>query len=155
MVAHGAIGVVGRVGFLGRHIEARKQANGFVEVKVIDMTAPFFVQKLQDKQAQQRTDRGYHRGARITRLADQLIEAHPGQQGQEEKYPRDARAQAAPWSKAQRARIGDDCSLREGWGCGLRLPLGSSQLRLHKKGGTSPACTWARNLQTMERNEVS
>src|SRR5215217_6455857 len=38
---------------------------------------------------------------------------------------------------------------------GLRLPLGAPQRRLHKKGGTSPACPWARNRQTIERNEVS
>src|SRR5512134_409323 len=155
MVAYGAIGVVGGVGFLGGHIEARKQANGLVEVKVVDVAAPLFVQELQDEQAQQRTGRGHHRGARIAGLADQLIEAHTGQQGQEEKYPRDARAQATSRSKAQRASIGDDCRLRDGWFWALRLALGSPQGRLPKKGGTSPACTWARNRQTIERNEVS
>ena len=61
MVAYGAIGVVGGVGFLGGHIEARKQANGLVEVKVVDVAAPLFVQELQDEQAQQRTGRGHHR----------------------------------------------------------------------------------------------
>ena len=116
MVAHGAIGVVGRVGFLGRHIEARKQANGLVEVKVVDVAAPFFVQQLQDEQAQQRTGRGHHRGARIAGLADQVLEVYTGQQGQEEKHPRDARAQATSRSQAQGAHIGDDCRLWDGWG---------------------------------------
>src|SRR6266571_499531 len=153
MVAYGAIGVVGRVGFLGGHIETRKQANSLVEVKVVDVAAPFFVQELQDEQAQQRTGRGHHRGARIAGLADQVLEVYTGQQGQEEKHPRDARAQAPSRSKAQRTRIGDDCRLRDGWG--LRRPLGAPEERLYKKGGTSPACTWARNRQTIERNEVS
>jgi hypothetical protein len=108
-----------------------------------------------DRTTQQRTGRGNHCGARIVGLADQVIEAHTGQQEQEEKQSRDARAQTAPWSKAQRARIGDDGGLREGGVWRVRLPLRSPQVRLHKKGGTSPACTCARNLQTMERNEVS
>src|SRR4029450_6814220 len=120
-----------------------------------DVAAPFFVQELQDEQAQQRTGRGHHRGARIAGLADQVLEVYTGQQGQEEKHLRDTRAQATSRSQAQRARIGDDCRLWDGWGWGLRLPLGSPQGRLHKKGGTSPACTWARNRQTIERNEVS
>src|SRR5215813_13380132 len=147
MVAYGTIGVVGRVGFLGRHIEARKQAHGLVEVKVVDVAAPFFVQELQDEQAQQRTGRGHHRGARIAGLADQVLEVYTGQQGQEEKHPRDARAQATAWSQAQRAGIGDDWRLWDGWGEGLRLPRRSPQGRLPKKGGASPACTWARNRQ--------
>src|SRR5467141_2318079 len=155
MVAYGAIGVVGRVGLLGGHIEARKHAHGLVAVQVVDVATPFFVQKLQDEQAQQRTGRGHHRGARRAGLADQLIETHTGQQGQKEKHPRDARAQATSRSKAQRASIGDDWRLWEGWCWNLRLPLGSPQGRLPKKGGASPACTWARNRQTIERNEVS
>src|SRR4029434_2524803 len=155
MVAYGAIGVVGRVGFLGRHIEARKQANGLVEVKVVDVAAPFFVQELQDEQAQQCTGRGHHRGARIAGVANQLLEVYTGQQGQEEKHPCNARAQATSRSQAQRTRIGDDGRLRDGWFWGLRLPLGAPQGWLPKKGGTSPACTWARNRQTIERNEVS
>ena len=123
-VTHSAIGVVGRVGFLGRHIEARTQAHGLVEVKVVDMAAPFLVQELQDEQAQQRTGRGHHRGARIVGVADQVLEVYTGQQGQEEPS-RDARAQATSWSQAQRARIGDDCRLWDGWGEGVRLPLRS------------------------------
>jgi hypothetical protein len=58
-------------------------------------------------------------------LADQLIEAHTGQQGQEEKHPRNARAQATSWRKAQRASIGDDGRLRDGWFWGLRLARGA------------------------------
>jgi hypothetical protein len=50
---------------------------------------------------------------------------YTGQQGQEEKHPRDARAQATSRRKAQRTRIGDDCRLWDGWFWGLRLPLGS------------------------------
>ena len=88
-------------------------------------------------------------------MADQLLEAHPSQQGQEEKHPRAARAQATARSKAQRASVGDDCRRRNGWGWGLRLPLGAPQGRLPKKGGPAPACTWARNRQTIERNEVA
>ena len=152
MVAHGAIGVVGRVGFLGRHIEARKQANGLVEVKVVDVAAPFFVQQLQDEQAQQRTGRGHHRGARIAGLADQVLEVYTGQQGQEEKHPRDARRRR-PGARLK-ARTSATTVVSGTAGRGLRLPLGSPQGRLHKKG-TSPACTWARNRQTIERNEVS
>src|SRR5215831_3341823 len=144
MVAYGAIGVVGRVGFLGGDIAARKQAHGLVEVKVVDVAAPFFVQKLQDEQAQQRTGRGHHRGARITGVTDQVLEVYTGQQGQEEKHSRDARAQATSRSKAQRASIGDDCRLWDDWFC-VRLPLRAPQRRLRKKGETSPACTWARN----------
>src|SRR5689334_20727591 len=98
MVAHGAIGVVGRVGFLGGDIEARKQVNGLVAVKVVDVAASFFVQELQNEQAQQRTGRGHHRGARIAGVADQVLEVYTGQQGQEEKHSRDARAQATSWS---------------------------------------------------------
>jgi hypothetical protein len=82
-------------------------------------------------------------------------EVSTGQQGQAEKHPGDPRAQATSRSQAQRARIGDDGRLWDGWGWGLRLPLGSPQGRLPKKGGPSPACTWARNRQTIERNEVS
>src|SRR2546423_14052031 len=137
MVAYGAIGVVGRVGFLGGHIEARKQANGLVEVKVVDVATPFFVQELQDEQAQQRTGRGHHRGTRIAGVADQVLEVYTGQQGQEEKHPSDARAQATSRSKAQRARIGDGCRLWDGWGWGLRLPPGSAQGRLAPKGEAS------------------
>jgi len=33
-------------------VEASKQANGLVEVQVVDVAAPFFVQELQDEQAQ-------------------------------------------------------------------------------------------------------
>ena len=155
MVAYGARGVVGRVGLLGGPMEARQQANGLVDVQVIDGAAPFFVQELQDEQAPQRTGRGHHGGARIAGIADQLREVYTGQPGQAEQHPRDARAQATSRSKAQRARIGGDCRLRDGWFWGVRLPLGSPQGRLPKKGGTSPACTWARNRQTIERNEVS
>src|SRR5215813_4694208 len=155
MVAYGAIGVVGRVGFLGGDIEARKQAHSLVEVKVVDVAAPFFVEELQDEQAQQRTGRGHHRGARIAGGADQVLEVYTGQQGQEEKQSRDARAQAPSRSKAQRTRIGDDGRLWDGCFWNWRLPLGAPQGRLPKKGGTSPACTWARNRQTIERNEVS
>src|SRR5467141_2731114 len=50
MVAYGAIGVVGRVGFLGGHSEARKQAHGLVAVQVVDVATPFFVLKLLDKE---------------------------------------------------------------------------------------------------------
>src|SRR5712691_2483422 len=155
MVAYGAIGVVGRVGLLGGHMEARTQAHGLVEVQVVDVATPCCVQKLQNEQAHQRTGRGNHRRARIAGLADQWIEAHTGQQGQEEKPPRDARAQATSRSKAQRARISDDCRLWDGWLWDWRLPLGSPQGRLPTKGGASPACTWARNRQTIERNEAS
>src|SRR5713101_1975087 len=155
MVASGARGIGGRVGFLGGPSEARKQAHGLVAVQVVAVATPFFVQKLQDEHAQQRTGRGHHCGARRAGLADQLIEAHTGQQGQEENPPRDARAQATSRSKAQRARIGDDGRLWDSWCWDVRLPLGSPQGRLPKKGGASPACMWARNRQTIERNEVS
>jgi hypothetical protein len=33
-------------------MEARTPANGLVEVQVVDVAAPFFVQELQDEQAQ-------------------------------------------------------------------------------------------------------
>src|SRR6266849_10138491 len=115
MVAYGAIGIVGRVGFLGGHSEARTQAHGLVEVQVVEVATPFFVQKLQDEHAQQRTGRGHHCGARRAGLADQLIEAHTGQQVQEEQPPRDARAQATSRSKAQPARIGYYCRLWDSW----------------------------------------
>jgi len=49
-------------------------------------------------------------------LADQVLEVYTGHQGQEEKHPRDARAQATAGSQAQRAGIGDDCRLWDGWG---------------------------------------
>src|SRR5262249_18731560 len=98
---------------------------------------------------------GHHRGARIAGVADQVLEVYTGQQGQEEKQSRDARAQAPSRSKAQRTRIGDDGRLWDGCFWNWRLPLGAPQGRLPKKGGTSPACTWARNRQTIERNEVS
>src|SRR5215831_8768197 len=155
MVAYGTIGVVGRVGFLGGHIEARKQAHGLVEVKVVDVAAPFFVEELQGEQAQQRTGRGHQRGARIAGVADQVLEVYTGQQGEEEKQARDARAQAPSRSRAQRTHIGDDGRLWAGCFWSWRLPLGAPEGRLHKKGGASPACTWARNRQTIARNEVS
>ena len=80
---------------------------------------------------------------------------YTGQPGQEEQPSRDARAPAPSRSQAPRTRSGDDGRLWEGCFWHWRLPLGAPQGRLPQKGGTAPACTWARNRQTSERPAVS
>ena len=135
LVAHGARGGVGRGGWLRRPSEAHTQAHGLVAVQVVEVAAPVLVQQLQDEPAHQRPGRGHHRGARLAGVADQGLAVATGHQGQAEQHPRDARAQATSRSQAQGAHSGDDGRFWDGWGRGLRLPLGSPQGRLPKKGG--------------------
>ena len=155
MGASGARGGGGGGGCLRGPMEARQPANRCVAVQVVAVAAPCFVQQLQDEQAPQRTGRGHQRGARRAGVADQGRAAHTGQPGQAEQHPRNARAQATSWRTAQRARSGDARRRRDGWGRGLRRALGAPEGGLPTKGGTSPACTWARTRQTRERHEVS
>jgi hypothetical protein len=47
MSPHRAIGIFGGIGLIRRYVEAGKQADRLIEVKVIDMTATFLVQELE------------------------------------------------------------------------------------------------------------
>jgi len=94
VVASGALGGGGRVGWLRGHLEARTPADGLRDVPVVAVAAPFLVQALADQQASPRPGRGHHRGARRAGVTDPWLAVSTGQQGQDEPHPCDARAQA-------------------------------------------------------------
>jgi hypothetical protein len=53
VVPAGAVGVGGRIGLFRQDVEAGEQAQGLVEVEVIDIAAPLLVEELQRQQTQQ------------------------------------------------------------------------------------------------------
>jgi hypothetical protein len=85
MTTFGAVRVVGGVALLGENVQAGKQAQRLVEVKVADVAPALFVQQLQGQQAQQGTRSRHHARTRIAGLMDELVELQPGQQRQEQE----------------------------------------------------------------------
>jgi hypothetical protein len=111
----GAVGVVGGVGGLGQDVEAGEQAEGLIEVEIADVTASLLIEQLQRQQAQQSTGGGYHRRARIAGLVDDLVEAQPSQQGQEQKEAGDAGPEVSSSGEVQLATVGNGRGVRADW----------------------------------------
>jgi hypothetical protein len=84
-------------------------------------------------------------------LLDEMIEAHLGQQRQEEKDPRHPRAMASSRSQIQLADIGDSGFFPLGrlWS-GVVLGM-SSPPRSGEKGELRPVWHWLRKSRTRER----
>ena len=105
--AGGPIRVVGGEGLLGEDVQAGEEAQGLVEVEVVDVTAPLLVEELQRQQRQDRGGRGHPLRARIVRGGDEPVEVDLGQQGEEEEDPSRARVQPPPGGQVQGPLISD------------------------------------------------
>jgi hypothetical protein len=86
-----AIGVVGGEALLGRDVQPGEQAQGPLEVEVVDVAAPLLVQELQRQEAQQGGGGGDHLRPRVAGPLDQLVEPQARQQREEQEQARDAR----------------------------------------------------------------
>src|SRR5512135_1733536 len=102
----GPVRVVGREALLGWDIEASEEAHGLITVEVVDMASTPFVQELQGQQAEHRAHRGDHLRSGVTGLGNEVVEAEPDQQRQEDEEAGDAAAHASSRSEVQLTTIG-------------------------------------------------
>ena len=75
----GAVGVIGGEGLLGEDVQPGEEAQGLVEVEVVDVAASLLVEELQGQEGQDRCGRGDHLRARIVGGDDEPVEANSGQ----------------------------------------------------------------------------
>jgi hypothetical protein len=140
-----AIGVIGGEGLFGKDIEAGEEAEGGVEVEIVDMAASFLVEKFEDEEAEQSAGWGNHVGARVARLLAELIEAELREEGEKEKQAGDRRAQGFFGGRVEDPAVGDSGRMRSRRVIMVRLALGPSALWRGKKGGVCPSRIWAWN----------
>lgn len=129
-----AIGVVGGETFLGQDVEAGEQSEGGVEIEVVDVAAPFLVQKLQRQQAQERAGRRDHVRAGIAGLLNEAVEAELGEHGPEQEDAGDARVPRLFGRPRQHSTIGDVGRGRPR-GAGTAVRGRSAPWPIGKKGG--------------------
>lgn len=137
VLAGGPIRVVGGEGLLGEDVQPGEEAQGLVEVEVIDMAAAFLVEELQRQQGQDRGGGGDHLRAGVGRGGDEPVEADAGQQGKEEEDPGGAGPQPPPGGQVEGPLIGDGGLLRPVAVLAARPARGSSAAVGDEKGGTS------------------
>ena len=145
VLAGGPIGVVGGEGLLGEDVQPGEEAQGLVEVEVVDVAAPLLVEELQRQQGQDRGGRGDHLRAGIVRGGDEPVEADSGQQGEEQEDAGGARPPPPPGGQVQGPLIGDGCLVRPIAVLAARPARGSSAAVGDEKGGISWPRTWWRN----------
>ncbi len=107
VLAGGPIRVVGGEGLLGKDVQPGEEAQGFIEVEVIDVAPPFLVEELQGQQGQDRGGGRDHLRAGIVRGDDNPVEADPGQDREEEEDPGGAGPQPPPGGQVEGPLIGD------------------------------------------------
>ena len=81
----GLVGIVGRVGDLGQHVEAREQSRALVMTKVADVTDAPFAEELGSQERQQRLQRRDLLRAGQTRVGNSLGQIEVQQQGKEQE----------------------------------------------------------------------
>ena len=138
LVADGPVGVVGGERLLGEDVEAGEEAEGLVEVEVVDVTASLLVEQLQRQEREQCGGGGDHLRAGIPGLGDEPIEAEPGQQGQEEEDARDARAERAAGRRGSARDSPRRRASRGPVGLGRHRPEGPPAAVREKKGVATP-----------------
>lgn len=79
VLAGGPIRVSGDEGLLGEDVQSGEEAQGLVEVEVVDVAAPLLVEELQRQQGQDRSGCGDHLRAGIVRGGDEPIETDSSQ----------------------------------------------------------------------------
>ena len=107
VVARGPIGVVGGERLLGEDVQTGEQAQGFVEIEVVDVAAPFLVEEFERQQGQERAGGGDHLRAGIARLDDDPVEPQFGQERQEQEDPGVACLQPPSGFEAQEPLVRD------------------------------------------------
>ena len=107
VLAGGPIRVVGDEGLLGEDVQPGEQAEGLIEVEVVDVAAPLLVEELQRQQRQDRGGRGDHLRAGIGRGDDEPVEVDSSQERQEEEDPGGARPQPPPCGQVEGPLIGN------------------------------------------------
>ena len=142
MGAKAAIGIIGREGFFGEDIEAGEEPEGGVEVEIVDIAASFFVEELEDEEAEQGAARRNHFRTRIARLLAEPIETEFGEEREKEKQAGDRSAQVFFGGGVEDAAIGDG---RNEWprrGLAVDCVMGTCACRYGEKGGVCPARIW-------------
>src|SRR5262249_1928046 len=135
---------------LGENVQTSKQPQGLIEVKVVDVAAPFFVEQFQSQQGKQRAGSRNHARAGIASTTNQLVKTQAGEQGKEQKNPGDTRAQTATLCQAQESAVRDIGSLGSVLiGTGAATARASASVR-KKKGGGPPLLHAARKRQTID-----
>jgi len=114
LVTHDPVGVVGGERLLGQDVEPGEQAEGFITVEIVDMTAAFLVEQLERQQRQQGAGGGDHPRAGIPGRGDEAIEAETGQEWQEEEDAHETRVERAAGGEVQLAGVGDLGLFRSG-----------------------------------------
>ena len=119
-------------------IQAGKEAEGLIEVEVVDVTAPFLVEELERQQRQQGAQGGDHLRAGIASLGHDLIEAKLDQQRQEQEGAGHARPAPAWRRQAQESLISDCGFVRAMPLIAERLARWSATAVEDEKGGMRP-----------------
>jgi hypothetical protein len=140
VLAGRAVRVSGGEGLLREDVQAGEEAQGLVEVEVVDVAASLLVEELQSQEGQDRCGRGDHLRAGVVRSGDEPVEADSGQQGEEEEDPGGARPQLTAMGQVEDPLIGDGGLLRPIAVLTARTARGSSAAVGEEKGGTS----WSR-----------
>jgi hypothetical protein len=143
--AGGPIRVVGGEGLLGEDVQAGEEAQGLVEVEVVDVAAPLLVEELQRQQGQDRGGRGDHLRAGVGRGDDESVEADLGQQGEEEEGAGRAGSQPPPGGQVEGPLIGDGGLVRPIAILAARTARGAPAAIGDEKGGMSWPRTSCRN----------
>ena len=125
-----------RLGFFGQDVEAGEEAEGVIEVEVVDMAVTFLVEEFQDQEAEQGVDGGKHFGDGILGVLDKVVEAELGQEGQEQEDAGEAGAERTSRVQREHTAIGD--GRRFGTGRGVAALVGTSPQSRNEKGGTIP-----------------
>src|SRR4051794_18849839 len=145
VLAGGPIRVIGDEGLLGEDVQPGEEAEGLIEVEVVDVAASLLVEELQRQQGQDRGGRGDHLRAGIGRGDDEPVEVDLSQQGQEEEDPGRTGPQPPPGGQVQGPLIGDGGLVRPALVLATRSARGSSTAVGDEKGGMSWPRTSCRN----------
>jgi hypothetical protein len=135
VLAGGPVRVVGGERLLGQDVQPGEEAQGLVEVEVVDVAVPLLVPQLQGQQCQERGGRRDHLRAGIGRVDDQSVEPELSQQGQEQEDPGHAGPQTSSRAQVQEPLIGDSGLLGTGEVFAARSAWGPSAAIGDEKGG--------------------